>query len=141
MSLLDRIKDSDNVFHGLRPKWTPYIPHDPTPTQLAYLMLPHREAFYGGAAGGGKSDALLMGALQYVDVPGYAAMLFRKTLSDLKQPGALLDRAHSWLMNTPGHWNAGEHTYYFPTYDEKGYPAEPAKMTFGYIGQTDAYTR
>ena len=66
MGLLDQIKNKDKVFHGLRPKWTPYVPHDPTPKQLAYLMLPHREAFYGGAAGGGKSDALLMGALQYV---------------------------------------------------------------------------
>tara|TARA_R100001163_G_C5068498_1_gene208973 strand:- start:19667 stop:21187 length:1521 start_codon:yes stop_codon:yes gene_type:complete len=139
--ILQQIEDNDGVFHGLRPKWSPYIPHDPTPKQLAFLMIPHREAFYGGAAGGGKSDALLMGALQYVDVPGYAAMIFRKTLSDLKQPGALLDRAHAWLSNTPAKWNAGEHTYYFPTYDKRGNPAEPAKLTFGYIGQTDAYTR
>lgn len=129
------------IVNGLRPKWSIYIPHDPTPKQLAYLLLPHREAFYGGAAGGGKSDALLMGALQYVDVPGYAAMILRKTLSDLKQPGALLDRAHSWLANTDAKWIAGEHTYYFPTYDADGDMAEPSKLTFGYIGQTDAYTR
>ena len=104
------IEKNPNVYDGLRPKWSPYIPHDPTPKQLAYLLLPHREAFYGGAAGGGKSDALLMGALQHVDVPGYAAMILRKTLSDLKQPGALLDRAHSWLSNTDAKWVAGEHT-------------------------------
>lgn len=30
-----------------------YIPHKPTAKQLAFLMLPHKEAFYGGAAGGG----------------------------------------------------------------------------------------
>ena len=135
------IEKNPQVYDGLRPKWSPYIPHDPTPKQLAYLLLPHREAFYGGAAGGGKSDALLMGALQHVDVPGYAAMILRKTLSDLKQPGALLDRAHSWLSNTDARWVAGEHTYYFPTYDLEGQPGEPSKITYGYIGQTDAYTR
>lgn len=129
------------LFHSLRPKWTRFIPHEPTPKQLAFLCLPHREAFYGGAVGGGKSDALLMAALQYVDVPGYAAMVFRKTLSDLKQPGALLDRTHSWLANSDAKWVAGEHTYYFPTTTLQGEPGEPAKLTFGYIGNVDAYVR
>ena len=59
--------------------WSPYIPHQPTPKQREFLSLTDREAFYGGAAGGGKSDALLMGALQYVHVPNYAAILFRRT--------------------------------------------------------------
>lgn len=34
-------------------KWSRYIPHAPLSKQLAFLMLPHREAFFGGAAGGG----------------------------------------------------------------------------------------
>jgi len=38
--------------------------------------MPDLEVLFGGSAGGGKSDALLMAALQYVDVPGYAAILF-----------------------------------------------------------------
>ena len=32
----------------------PYIPHDPTPKQIAFLSTPHREVLFGGAAGGGK---------------------------------------------------------------------------------------
>ena len=52
-----------------------YVPHDPHPPQEAFLWLDCFEAFYGGAAGGGKSDALLMAALAYVDVPGYADLL------------------------------------------------------------------
>jgi hypothetical protein len=36
-----------------------YIPHDPTPKQIEALRLDDMlEVFYGGAAGGGKSDWL-----------------------------------------------------------------------------------
>lgn len=63
---------------ALTPKMTKYIPHTPTPKQAAFMLLDSQEAFYGGAAGGGKSDALLMCALQYVDVPGYSSILFER---------------------------------------------------------------
>ena len=45
-------------------------------------------ALYGGAAGGGKSDALLMAAAQYAHVPDFPAVLFRRSHTDLAQPGA-----------------------------------------------------
>src|SRR4051812_27808590 len=77
----------------LYPSLASYCPHDPSenPKQAAFLVCPNLEAFYGGAAGGGKSDALLAGGLEYVDVPGYAAILFRRTYADLALPGALMD--------------------------------------------------
>lgn len=81
----------------LTPKLTRYIPHTPFVQQQAFLLLDCLEAFYGGAAGGGKSDALLMAALQYVDIPGYAALLLRRTYADLMKKEAILDRAHEWL--------------------------------------------
>jgi len=96
----------------------------PTPKQAAFLLLPHQEAFYGGAAGGGKSDALLMAALQYVDVPHYAAILFRRTYTDLSLPGALMDRAHEWLGNTAARWQDKSKTWMFPS---------GATLTFGYL--------
>jgi predicted phage terminase large subunit-like protein len=133
------LRDNPQYAESLAFKWTKYIPHTPTPKQMAFLVLPHEEAFYGGAAGGGKSDALLMAALQYVDVPGYSALLFRKTLSDLKLPKSLLDRAHNWLRPwvQAGEcwWNAGEHSYYFPTFGPDSKPADPARIQFGYTGQ------
>lgn len=111
-----------------------YIPHNPFATQIAYLMLPHMDAFFGGAAGGGKSDVLLMAALQYVHVPGYAALILRRSLTELKQPGALLDRASTWLGNTPAKYHPDEHTWYFPTTYPSGRPGPPAKLQFGYLG-------
>ena len=79
------------------PRVNRFIPHTPTPRQAALLLLDCREAFYGGAGGGGKSDALLMAALQYADVPGYHALIVRRNLPDLAMPNALMDRAHAWL--------------------------------------------
>lgn len=74
-----------------------------------------REVLYGGAAGGGKSDALLMAALQYIDRPNYAAILFRKTYTDLSLPGALMERAQQWLRHTDARWNDNKKTWRFPS--------------------------
>jgi predicted phage terminase large subunit-like protein len=100
---------------------------------LAFLILDCLEAFYGGAAGGGKSDALLMAALQYVDTPGYAAIIFRKNYSELTLPGALLDRSREWLSNTDAVWKEQEKTWHFPCRDEQGKVTGEATLSFGYL--------
>ena len=96
-SLHEVVDQLPGLTSALRLPWNEYIPHIPTPKQRAFLLLPHKLAFYGGAAGGGKSDALLMGALQYVHVPRYSAIIFRKTLSDAELPNSILSRARDWL--------------------------------------------
>lgn len=82
------------------------------------------EALFGGAAGGGKSDALIMAALQYVEVPGYAALLLRRTYADLVKPGALMDRAGDWLRPTAAHWRDQAKTWVFPS---------GATISFGFL--------
>ena len=104
--------------------WTEYIPHKPTSKQLAFLLLTNREALYGGAAGGGKSDALLMAALQYVNAPGYSALLLRRSYTDLALPGALMSRAREWLMPSSAAWRDSMKTWVFPS---------GATITFGYL--------
>ena len=101
----------------------PYVPHVPHAPQSLFLMDQGKEAFYGGAAGGGKSDALLMAALQYVDVPGYSALVIRRSYSDLTLPGAIMDRANQWLQDTPAKPYQGK-GWVFPS---------GARLTFGYI--------
>jgi predicted phage terminase large subunit-like protein len=96
-------------------KTSRYWPHVPHPPQAAFLSLPHKEAFYGGAAGGGKSDALLMAALQYVEFPEYAAVLFRRTYPDLSRPGGLIPRSMEWLGASDATWNANDHQWTFPS--------------------------
>jgi len=110
---------------------TGFIPHEPTERQRLFLGLPNTEAFFGGAAGGGKSDALLMAALDHVHAPAYSALILRRTFQDLAKPGALLDRAHSWLSQTPARWNEQRKQWRFPN---------GAILAFGYLeNDTDVY--
>jgi predicted phage terminase large subunit-like protein len=102
----------------------PYIPHTPFTRQAAFLSLLDKEALYGGAAGGGKSDALLMAALMYVQEEGYNSILFRKTYSDLSLPEAIMSRSHEWLADTPAHWDGSNYRWTFPT---------KSTLSFGYL--------
>jgi hypothetical protein len=112
-----------------------YLPHEPTPKQQAFLELPCLEALYGGAAGGGKTDALLHAAMQYAHVPGYAAMLFRRTYTELALPDAIMARSHEWFAGTQAHWSGLDKRWSFPT------DATPSTLTFGYLDGPNDHMR
>ncbi len=100
-----------------------WSPHKPWPKQQAWIDLNVLESTYGGAAGGGKTDALLASALRFVDVPNYAALILRRTYPDLALPGAVMDRSHDWLDGTRATWNGQEKCWTFPS---------GARLQFGY---------
>jgi predicted phage terminase large subunit-like protein len=106
-------------------------PLTPTFRQEAFLRLPCAEALFGGAAGGGKSVALLAGAAQFGDVPGYNALLLRTTLRELEQPGGLMDLAEQWFGPTKAHWSGEQLAWRFPTGSRSG--AGGASIRFGYL--------
>jgi predicted phage terminase large subunit-like protein len=125
--------DWTKVLEYLEPKKPPFCPEDASITQKVFLRTNAIEALFGGAAGGGKSSALLMSALQYVDVPNYSAILFRRTYADLALPGALMDRFKTWIdLHDDIHWNANSYVATFPS---------GARVSFGYLNNTNDYLR
>lgn len=102
--------ESHRILSLVAPLRLTHCPLRPSPRQEAFLRLPDREVFFGGAAGGGKSFALLMAALQYSDVPGYHALLLRRSLSELSLSGGLIDLAEQWLAPSNARWSGETRT-------------------------------
>ncbi len=107
-----------------------YLPFKPHAKQASFLATTSTELFWGGSGGGGKSAALLMGALQFADVPGYQALILRRTVTDLIMPGALISMSRIWLKDrTDCSYNANERKWTFDT----GPGNAPAVIQFGYL--------
>jgi predicted phage terminase large subunit-like protein len=108
------------------------MPEDVPTSDLPFWQV--EEVLYGGAAGGAKSHGLLAAALQFADVPGYAALLLRRSFSDLTLNEALMNKAKEWLFDQDGvRWSAQDKTFYFET----GEGEKDASLTFGYLQHED----
>lgn len=86
---------------------------NPQPKQIAFMERSEYECLYGGAAGGGKSDALLAEALRQVHIPHYRAIIFRKTYPQLSE---LIDRSRSIYQSAfpKAKYNGTDHCWIFP---------------------------
>ena len=86
----------------------------PQPRQQLFMSRGEDEALYGGAAGGGKSDALVMEALRQVHIPHYKGLILRKTYPQLAE---LIDKSLNYYPRAfPGaKYNDSKHTWRFPS--------------------------
>lgn len=125
-------QDIDRLIAATTVQFPPgVVPHLPHPKQSACLLLPHKEVLFGGQVGGGKSDYLLMAALQYVDVPGYSALILRSTYKSLTLPDGLIPRSRAWL-DGKARWSSELHAWTFPS---------GATLTFGYLEHENDYLK
>lgn len=97
--------------------------------QTRFMRLTAFEALYGGAAGGGKSEALLAEALRYVHVPGYDGLILRRTYTELEK--SLIPRSHELYPRLGGRYRVQQKQWRFPS---------GATISFGHIeGKADQY--
>ena len=61
--------------------------------QEAFLATEADIAIYGGAAGGGKTWGLLVEPLRHIGVPGFGAVIFRRTSPQVTQEGGMWDES------------------------------------------------
>lgn len=87
------------------------------------MKRPEYEALYGGAAGGGKSDALLAEALRQVHIKNYRGILFRDTVPQLE---GLISRSQDIYKQAypTCSYNDNKKVWKFPS---------GAKIFFGYM--------
>jgi hypothetical protein len=77
------------------------------------------EAGYGGAAGGGKTDSLLIWQmLRRTTYPKSRGLFLRRRFVDLSQPGAALDRFRELFGRHGVDYNANEHLASWPNGSE-----------------------
>jgi len=83
--------------------------------QEQFLASPADIAIYGGAAGGGKTWALLMEPLRHINNPGFGAVFFRRNTVQIRNEGGLWDESTKIYPNLAAKPSEHVLTWKFPS--------------------------
>lgn len=105
-------REDDNDEVALVTSWSP------TPRQAEYLAAPEFEVLFGGSAGGGKTDAMVIDALglwqNAVLYPDYRAVIFRPTYPELRKLEQRMREIYP-LVAPGATFNKTDHIWHFPS--------------------------
>lgn len=87
----------------------------PQPVQEAALSSNAKVVLFGGSKGGGKSFALRLAPLYFIEVPSYHAVIFRRSLPQCKKPGGLWDKSFEIYPYVGGVERVSELKWVFPS--------------------------
>ncbi|MEO2004781.1 MAG: terminase family protein, partial [Candidatus Poribacteria bacterium] len=99
---------------------TEWWPH--AGAQTAFMASEADECLFGGAAGPGKSECLIMEATRHVEHPEYRALLLRRTYPELE--ASLIDRSRKYYPLFGARYNEQRKAWTFPS---------GARIQFGYL--------
>lgn len=93
--------------------------------QTEFLRRDEFEAFAGGAVGPGKTDLLIVQALDHIEHPQYHGLILRRTFPRLQE---IIDRCKDLYPGFGGVWKAGLKRFEFPS---------GARITLGHCEHED----
>lgn len=103
--------------------------------QYSFLSTPADIALTGGSAFGGKTYGLLMEGARHVDNPGFSFTMFRRSIPQIMNQGALWDESFGIYPRLGGQPSVGSHTWRFPSGAEgKMAHLEDEKTIYDYDG-------